>query len=303
MLAVFPLVLAIAVGLALSPVGKRIALGLPMAALVGYQGFRVLVELLLHRAYTEGLMPVQMSYAGRNFDIVTGITALGLGVWLVTGHRSARLVFLWNTLGVILLSNILAVALLSAPTPMRVFMNEPANLWVTQAPWIWLPTVMVLAAILGHVLVYRRLLSESRAAIRVEASRVAVALALVFAMVLQACSAASEPVTPSAKPGVLAGTVTLLGSDGPPNPVGAGITLYGTLGELETNAGRYAATLQRIPGEVRVYDYTFSTVAPGVYYVRACFEFGCAPYRNADTGELLRVFVQSEQTTLLHFGI
>jgi hypothetical protein len=32
--------------------------------------------------------------------------------------------------------------------------------WVTRAPWIWLPTVMVLAAIMGHVLVYRRLWIE-----------------------------------------------------------------------------------------------------------------------------------------------
>jgi hypothetical protein len=44
--------------------GRRSGLRLPLAALVGYQGFRVVVELLLHRAYVEGLMPVQMSYSG-----------------------------------------------------------------------------------------------------------------------------------------------------------------------------------------------------------------------------------------------
>jgi hypothetical protein len=116
----------------------------------------------MHRAYTEGLMPVQMSYSGRNFDIVTGLTALAVGGWLATGRRSPGLVFLWNTLGVALLINILAVALLSAPTPFRVFMNEPANVWITRPPWIWLPAVMVPAAILGHVLVYRRLVMERR---------------------------------------------------------------------------------------------------------------------------------------------
>ena len=140
------------------------ALGLPMAALIGYQAFRVLVELLLHRAYREGLMPVQMSYSGRNFDIVSGITALLLGAWLVIRPTlSRRLVFAWNTLGLALLINILGVALLSAPTPVRVFMNEPANVWITHAPWVWLPTVMVLAALFGHVLVYRRLALEARA--------------------------------------------------------------------------------------------------------------------------------------------
>ena len=82
--------IVLSIGLALSPVGRRIAIGLPIAALVGYQSFRIIVELLMHRAYVEGLMPVQMSYSGRNFDIVTGITALALAVWLATGTRSAR---------------------------------------------------------------------------------------------------------------------------------------------------------------------------------------------------------------------
>lgn len=67
----------------------------------------------------------------------------------------------WNTLGLVLLANIVTVALLSAPTPLRVFMNEPANVWITHAPWVWLPAVMVFAALAGHVLVYRRLLVEA----------------------------------------------------------------------------------------------------------------------------------------------
>jgi hypothetical protein len=153
-------VFVIAVALTLSPLGRRIALQLPIAVLVGYQSFRIVVELLLHRAYVEGLMPVQMSYAGRNFDIVTGLTALALGFWLATGRRSARLVFAWNTLGLALLLNVVVIALLSAPTPFRVFMNEPANVWITRAPWVWLPAVMVLAAVAGHALVYRRLFLE-----------------------------------------------------------------------------------------------------------------------------------------------
>jgi hypothetical protein len=162
MLGALAVTFAVGIAISVSPLGRRLAVALPVAALVGFQGFRVVVELLMHRAYSEGLMPVQMSYSGRNFDIVTGLTALVLGAWLATGRRSPRLVFAWNTLGVALLLNILVVALLSAPTPFRVFMNEPANVWVTRAPWVWLPTVMVLAAVIGHVLIYRRLWTESR---------------------------------------------------------------------------------------------------------------------------------------------
>lgn len=164
MVPVFVVTLAIAFCIAFSPLGHRLAVGLPIAALVLYQAFRIAVELLLHRAYNEGLMPVQMSYSGRNFDVVSGVTALVLGAVLVPrgDDWDRRLVFAWNTLGLGLLANIVGVALLSAPTPFRVFMNEPANTWITHAPWIWLPTVMVLAALTGHLLVYRRLWIESR---------------------------------------------------------------------------------------------------------------------------------------------
>ena len=154
--------LVIAIGVALSPLGRRIVANVSIAALVGYQGFRVLVELLLHRAYVEGVMPVQMSWSGRNFDVVSGVTALLLGAWLATGRRSRGLVLAWNVLGVLLLANIIAVALLSAPTPFRVFMNEPANTFITHVPWIWLPAVMVLAAVMGHALVFRWLVRVER---------------------------------------------------------------------------------------------------------------------------------------------
>ena len=150
--------MAIAIGVAISPLGGRIVAHIGIATLVGYQGFRIFVELLLHRAYVEGLMPEQMSYAGRNFDIVSGVTALVLGAWLATGHRSRSLVLGWNALGVLLLANIVGVALLSAPTPFRVFMNEPANTFITRVPFVWLPAVMVLAAVMGHALVFRWLL-------------------------------------------------------------------------------------------------------------------------------------------------
>lgn len=154
---------AIAIALGLSRLGLQIALAVPLAALVGVQGFRLVLELAMHRAYVEGLMPVQMSYSGRNFDIVTGISALLVGGWLATGRRSLTLVAAWNLLGVATLANVLVVAQLSAPTPFRVFMEEPANVWISRAPWVWLPSVMVLSALLGHLLVLRRLMAERAA--------------------------------------------------------------------------------------------------------------------------------------------
>jgi hypothetical protein len=160
MMVLIAVALALAIAVGTSPVGRQIATGIPLAALVGVQGFRFPLELMLHQAYNEGLMPVQMSFSGFNFDILTGLSAIVVALVLVWRPRSLTLVRIWNTAGVVLLANILTIALLSAPSPFRVFHNEPANVWIAQAPWVWLPAVYVFAAIVGHMLVYRRIRHE-----------------------------------------------------------------------------------------------------------------------------------------------
>lgn len=139
----------------LSAYGKRVATNLPVWALVGFQAFRIPVELLLHAFYEEGRIPVQMTYAGRNFDILTGITALGVA-WLAwRGTLTRAMLTGWNLLGLGLLLNIVTIAILSMPTPIRVFLNEPANRFVAQPPYTWLPTMLVTTALLGHIVVFR----------------------------------------------------------------------------------------------------------------------------------------------------
>ena len=159
-------IFAVAFGIGASRLGLRIATGIPLAALVGVQAFRFPLELLLHRSYQEGLMPVQMSYSGLNYDILSGLSAIVVALVLLRRPSSLALARVWNVAGIVLLANILVIALVSAPTPLRVFHNEPANVWITRAPWVWLPAVNVLAAVLGHVLVYRRLRHEAQTAAR-----------------------------------------------------------------------------------------------------------------------------------------
>jgi hypothetical protein len=142
--------------IARSTVGDRLARGLPFAVLIGFQGFRLPLELAMHRAYTEGLMPIQMSYSGRNFDIVTGITAIVLAIALRVTSVPRWVIQAWNVLGLVLLFNILGVAI--ASTPMFAYFGpERLNVWVMWMPYTLLPAVMVLAAWAGHLIVWRAL--------------------------------------------------------------------------------------------------------------------------------------------------
>lgn len=148
---------ALSLVVSLGTIGRRAIDTLPLWALVGVQGFRFPLELLMHRAYSEGVMPIQMSFSGRNFDIVSGVTALVAAFLLYQKRFPTWAVHAWNALGFGLLLNIVTIAILSFPTPFRAFHNPPANTWVTHPPFIWLPAVLVMTALLGHVVVLRAL--------------------------------------------------------------------------------------------------------------------------------------------------
>jgi len=146
--------------LAFSSLGGMLARGLPIAALVGFHAFRVPLEIILHQLGLDGVLPVQMTFDGMNYDIVSGVTAIAVALWAATGNLPRVVLRLWNILGFTLLLVIVTIAILSAPVPFRVFMNDPANTIIATTPFVWLPTVLVQAAWIGHLLVFRRLRME-----------------------------------------------------------------------------------------------------------------------------------------------
>ena len=137
-----------------SPLGARLA-RLPLWLLVLAQAFRLPLELVMHAASLEGTMPEEMSYSGRNFDILTGASALVVAVLLKRGAPPV-IAQVWNALGAVLLLNVVTVAVAASPL-FKAFGNEPAhvNTFVASFPFVWLPAVLVCAALAGHVVIFR----------------------------------------------------------------------------------------------------------------------------------------------------
>lgn len=131
----------------------------PPHHVIHLQSFRFFVELLLWALFVAGVLPIQMTFEGMNYDILAGITAPIVG-WLVMQRRISKpLLIGWNIVCLGLLINIVTVAILSTPTPLRVFMNEPSNTIVTKFPVSLLPGFLVPLAYSLHFFSLRQLLS------------------------------------------------------------------------------------------------------------------------------------------------
>lgn len=132
---------------------------IPARNLLRLQVFRIVVEILLWACFIQNLLPVQMTFEGRNFDILSGVLGV-VAAYAFSNNRAAM--YLYNFIGLGLLINIVTVAILSMPTPLRVFMNEPSNTLVTKAPFILLPALLVPLAYGLHFLSLRQLTLAAR---------------------------------------------------------------------------------------------------------------------------------------------
>jgi hypothetical protein len=162
-LRVFLVLILLTTVIAFSSIGRKLAEGLPLIWLIGFQVFRLPTELLIHQAANAGLAPMEMTFEGRNFDIVTALLALVLVVLLHKGAISAKLIMVWNLLGLALLLNVVITAVMAMPHPLQMLNTTPPNVWVTYFPFILLPGVLVCSALLGHLLVFRALALQRRA--------------------------------------------------------------------------------------------------------------------------------------------
>jgi hypothetical protein len=149
-------VFAGALALGASRFAAPLARGLPLAGLVGFQAFRLPLEWVMHEAARAGVMPSLLSFSGWNFDVVTGTLALPVAALVAIGRAPRWLVPAWNAFGLAALAMIAAIAVGTAPF-VQAFGPGQVNAWVAHLPFVFLPGVMVVAALFGHVLVIRQL--------------------------------------------------------------------------------------------------------------------------------------------------
>ncbi|WP_338875260.1 hypothetical protein WBJ53_06505 [Spirosoma sp. SC4-14] len=152
-LAVGPPLLLIA-GLFVSRSGRRFLAGLPLSTITYLHTIRIVVELVLYGLYVNHQIPELMTFEGRNFDILAGLTAPILAYFSFNRPiLSKRWLFVWNIAALLLLINIIIHAILSAPSPFQQLAFEQPNVGILKFPFIWLPGFVVPVVLLCHLVV------------------------------------------------------------------------------------------------------------------------------------------------------
>lgn len=145
-----------------TPRGRAFIAGLDQGLLVLLNTIRIPVELVLFGLFVHGAIPELMTFTGRNWDILSGLTA-PLVWWF--GYRRRvlpRAVLIgWNLMCLALLFNIVINAILAAPFDFQQQAFEQPNIAIFYFPYVLLPGVVVPIVLFSHLVLLRSLLAPS----------------------------------------------------------------------------------------------------------------------------------------------
>lgn len=161
-LLVAPPVLFIVI-LFLTNAGRIFIDGLNLRLLTLLHTIRIAVELLLFFLFLHKVVPEIMTYEGKNFDIISGLTAPFI-FYLVFIKKSVnyKWLLLWNFICLGLLINIVVIAVGSAPFPFQQLAFEQPDIAILYFPFTWLPCCIVPLVLFSHLAAIRQIICAIR---------------------------------------------------------------------------------------------------------------------------------------------
>lgn len=138
--------------------GKRMVANANMQSLTLIHSLRLVVEaVFLYGLAQAGYVSHLVTFEGRNFDIIPGITAIL--IWWVFFKKKLinKKVFLfWNVLSLSILLFTISQALLSSPLPFQLFSFEQPTVAIFHFPFILLPGFVAFVMIFSHIIAFHK---------------------------------------------------------------------------------------------------------------------------------------------------
>lgn len=140
--------------------GRQFMDSLDIKSLTLLHVIRVPVEIVLFYQFINKVIPKLMTFEGRNFDVLAGLTAPIIYYWgFIKRQLSKKLILIWNFLCLLLLLNIVINAVLSASLPFQKFAFDQPNIAILYFPFNWLPSCVVPLVLFSHLVTIRQLIS------------------------------------------------------------------------------------------------------------------------------------------------
>ena len=137
--------------------GRRFIDGLNNTTLTYLSIIRVPIEFVLFWLFLEEWMPQVVTFEGRNFDIIAGITAPIVAYFGYTRGKIGKIgLLVWNIVCFLLLANVVTHAILAAPSPFQVLEWEHPTIAVMHLPYCWLAGYIVPVVFFTHLVNIRR---------------------------------------------------------------------------------------------------------------------------------------------------
>jgi len=125
---------------------------LKLKQLMYLHAVRIPVELTLFWLFTANYVPEIITFEGRNFDIIAGITAPLVALVAFRNEKwNKPLLWGWHIMSIILLANVVIHALLSTPTILQQIAYEQPNRAILQFPFLLLPGIIVPLVLISNI--------------------------------------------------------------------------------------------------------------------------------------------------------
>ncbi|HRG39624.1 MAG TPA: hypothetical protein PK289_13920 [Bacteroidia bacterium] len=123
---------------------------------------RIPVEMVLFWLFLCKTVPQEMTFEGRNLDIISGLSAPFIYYFGYVKQKLSRPILLcWNFLCLGLLTNIVLHAIFALPGLFQTYAFDQPNIAVMYFPFVWLPCCIVPLVLFSHLACIRQLLKKT----------------------------------------------------------------------------------------------------------------------------------------------
>ncbi len=127
---------------------------IPIHIPIAYQSFRTVIELLFWFTFAAGILPIQVTFEGANYDVLLGISAIFVAIYAYRKTASKKFLILWNVIGIFVVGWAAFTFITSFYFPSIWDVSESIflNGGFLKFPFVLLPLFFMPSAVFMHVL-------------------------------------------------------------------------------------------------------------------------------------------------------